>query len=77
MTTDAGGEWAKLCEENQEARDAYMDAQGLLTRKMAAVLRGDRSANPTDDDMKAADRAEERWTEVKARMKAFLQEHVR
>lgn len=75
MTRDQGNDLRQLCHERDQALEAFRAAEGLVALKLAAVFT-DREARPTEEDLSAAERAEERLKELQARIRAFLQQQT-
>lgn len=75
MASDQGNDLRQLCRERDQALEAFRAAEGLVALKLAAVFT-DRGACPTEEDLSAAERAEERLKELEAQIHALLERQV-
>jgi hypothetical protein len=72
---DVSEQWGGLCDAHEAARDKAFRLRGLIFAKHAAVGRGDQTASPSMDELKAADDAEEELERIVKEMKDFVKRH--
>ncbi len=75
MGKGLGAQWDDLCEYYEAAKKRAFDAQAVLTSKFAAIAKGERSANPTMDELKAAEQAWNEFERAKRAMNNFIKQH--
>jgi hypothetical protein len=77
IQADVYGEWQKLCEEHDAARDSYLKAFVAVNAKFRAIGEGNSSTNPTTNELGAF---EETWSaceDIKRRMDEFVKMHAK
>lgn len=73
---DKQEQWRALCDEHEVARIAYFANSRILTDKYARVFQGDAVATPTEEDIRHARAARDRWEDVRRRMDEFVAGHT-
>lgn len=73
---DVYGEWQKLCEEHEAARDAYFQAFAVVNHKFVAIGQETSETNQTDNELSEFERTWQAWEDVKIRMDAFVRQNA-
>ncbi len=66
MARDWNAEWKQIANEQKEASDAYMEAMAAVTKAFAE------NGSPTEDVLDAADEADQRVKDARAKVEKFL-----
>ena len=73
---DVYGEWQKLCEEHEAARDVYFQAFAVVNHKFVAIGQRASKFNPKDNELSEFEKTWQAWEDVKKRMDAFVRQYA-
>jgi hypothetical protein len=74
--SDIYTEWKKLCEEHENAREAYLKAFASVNQKFAAIGQGVSSENPNENELSEFEETWSAWEDIKKRMDLFVKENA-
>lgn len=74
---ELGEQWNELCQRYEKAQQEAMAARRVLNKKFGEIASGKKHmGNPTDEEIKACEEAEQAVLDIQAEMKAFNERHI-